>query len=783
MRKSIFIFLALFAFSCGQTEETGYVLKENKDVVGLDSPFALKFGMTTLYLNDYCLHPELLDSISTSEGIMFENHTDSLTITQSESALAMENILLWKGGAAACIPVKTSRETPVTFTFDPKGKKYKNVQVKGQMNAWNVNANPFTKKGDVYVTEFVLAPGAYQYKLVLDGKEAVDPSNPDSVSNGIGGYNQVLKVGDSDVKKLFISASQENDIVRISALEEGTEYIALWNNSVVKSNRNGTSVQIELPSNAADVERSFIRFWAFDKNRISNDILIPLQQGKVLKDYADLKRTDKHALSLYNVFIDRFYNGDSSNDHPDTSGLVLPKANNMGGDIRGLIDKIDAGYFEEIGVNTIWISPIVKNASQAYGNWPDPQTKFSAYHGYWPISFTLIESRFGTAAEMHELVSKAHAHKLNVLLDFVANHVHEEHPYYKAHPEAATQLYLPDGTMNTQRWDDHRLTTWFDTFMPSLQLDKPEVYEMLTDSAVFWIEKYNLDGFRHDATKHVPEIFWRTLTQKLKSKVIQKGKPLYQIGETYGTRELVGSYVNSGQLDAQFDFNVYDACVSALTSPDGNFEDLAASIESSLIAFGHHHLMGNITGNQDRARFISYAGGALRLDEDAKVAGWTREVGVGDSAAYNKSKELFALIATLPGVPVIYYGDEAGSYGGNDPDNRKMMVFEGLSSRENDLKKVASELLHFRRTSLPLIYGDFRIHFKDEKALVYSRNYFGDTVYIIINNSDEERSISFRPDEDQYEFNPLSIAGTQVERIENNMISIKVSPHSFEIIN
>jgi len=74
---------------------------------------------------------------------------------------------------------------------------------------------------------------------------------------------------------------------------------------------------------------------------------------------------------------------------------------------------------------------------------------------------------------------------MNVLLDYVAHHVHKEHPIYKLHPDWVTPLYLPDGTLNTERWDDHRLTTWFDTFMPTLDLGRPEIANYMVDSALF----------------------------------------------------------------------------------------------------------------------------------------------------------------------------------------------------------------------------------------------------------------------------------------------------------
>ena len=153
----------------------------------------------------------------------------------------------------------------------------------------------------------------------------------------------------------------------------------------------------------------------------------------------------------------------------------------------------------------------------------------------------------------------------------------------------------------------------------------------MTDSALVWIQDYGLDGFRHDATKHIPELFWRTLTRKLKENIaIPKNKRLYQVGETYGTRELINSYVCSGMLDAQFDFSVYDLAVPVFAKDGESFEKLATSLQSSLDYYGYHNLMGYISGNQDKARFISLASGDVKFDEDQKYAGWTRDIGVGD---------------------------------------------------------------------------------------------------------------------------------------------------------
>jgi glycosidase len=479
--------------------------------------------------------------------------------------------------------------------------------------------------------------------------------------------------------------------------------------------------------------------------------------------------------------VDRFNNGNIQNDQPTKNPDILPKANYFGGDIEGIKKKISDGYFSNLGINTIWISPIVQNALGAYGEFPEPFTRFSAYHGYWPTSFTKIDFHFGTSQDFHNLVETAHNSNLNILLDFVANHVHEKHPIYKKHPDWATSLYLPDGTLNTEKWDEHRLTTWFDTFLPTLDLSKPEVYEMLSDSAVFWIKEYNIDGFRHDATKHIPEVFWRTLTKKLKLQIRNTNSNIYQIGETYGTRELIGTYINSGELDAQFDFNIYDDAVAVFAKDDESFERLSNSLNESFKYYGNHHLMGNITGNQDRPRFITYASGAITFAEDSKKAGWTREINVEDKIGYKKMALLSAFVMTIPGIPIIFYGDEFGMVGANDPDNRRMMRFDNLNDDENILRDITSKLISLRKNNLPLIYGDTKILKVTKKTFVFARTYFDQIAIVVFNKSNNSNTIDFEIP-DRFSGKKFKASFNSKWKISENNMEIEIAGNSFEVI-
>ena len=493
--------------------------------------------------------------------------------------------------------------------------------------------------------------------------------------------------------------------------------------------------------------RSFIRVFALGDGKNLNDLLIPLENGKVLADAAQLTRHDDQAQVLYSLMIDRFHNGNKKNDWKMNSPEVLDIVDYQGGDIAGITQKIKDGFFNDLGITTIWISPITQNPWDAWGlnKFPNGNkydntkayTKFSGYHGYWPIYATEVEKRFTTEEELHEMLAVAHAHGLNVILDYVANHMHINSPTLQAHPDWHTDSILPDGRRNFELWDEARLTTWFDVHIPTLDLERPEVCAPMTDSALVWLEKFDFDGFRHDACKHIPLNYWRELGAKMKQRY--PNRHIWMIGETYGDTKLIGSYVKSGLLNSQFDFNIYHTAIDVFGKPNQSLKSINKTILESLAAYGSHHTMGNISGNHDKCRFISLAGGAVSWNESDKAAGWERHIGVtadGDAAreeaAYKAAMLLEVINLTIPGVPCIYQGDEYAEAGANDPDNRHMMKFNGLSERQQQFRDEVQKLVQMRRNSLPLIYGEYIPVTVTDKLLVFDRTYMGQTVRVTI---------------------------------------------------
>ncbi|MCK4568980.1 MAG: hypothetical protein KAT76_01745 [Bacteroidales bacterium] len=783
----LLIFVTLTITAC--TVDKYPPLSPESNIIGLASLLSLNVDQTEVPLSDFYLNTDDVEhfNIIGLPDSLFSMEAGLIRIQSSAGMPAILALEVTANGITEVIPLLRSGKQAVELQFDPGDEQYENVTVRGEFNGWTAGRPDFELKDGIWKATLMLSPGTYQYLLVVDGVEGLDPANHIKIDNNMGGFNSLLSVGldIADKVPVIFTDEYDGDDIGIGFEREVEGLFVLWQNILLPEAyfelEESGEYEIGIPEAAKNIQRSYIRVWAWNAYGVSNDILIPLEYGKVLNDPALITRFDMHSMILYNAFVDRFYDADPSNNRPLNQPEVLPAADYHGGDIKGISQKIRDGYFKDLGVNTLWISPLIKNPEGAFGYWPEPPSKFSGYHGYWPISFTLIDDRYGNEEDLHELVGLTHENAMNVLLDIVANHVHQEHPVYQEHPDWATELYLPDGSLNTERWDEYRLTTWFDVFLPTLDLANPEVYEMLSDSAVYWIKKYQLDGFRHDATKHVPEVFWRTLTRKLKEQVTDAGgRQLYQIGETYGGPDLINSYIGTGMLDGQFDFNVYDDALAVFIRPDEPFSRLDASLKESMQYYGAHNLMGYITGNQDRGRFTSYAGGDLHFDEDAKMAGWTRDIEVGDEAGYKVTEMLFAFNMTIPGLPVIYYGDEIGMAGGNDPDSRRMMRFDALNEHELNVRNTAQKLTELRSKCLPLIYGDFVTLLVTDQTYVYCRTYFDDIVIVLMNKDTKAKTLTFEIPDRFGKITLKSHFGSEPE-FSDGSISVSLEPGTFDI--
>jgi len=586
-----------------------------------------------------------------------------------------------------------------------------------------------------------LKPDRHEYKFVVDSEELIDPDNPVFVSNNIGGWNSILDLTDHREPppgRFWKSEQKRHKLVfRYQSPPDGAIPSQIWvsfNNHPLHPDQVDPQPQGDVVVNTSGLGTGVLRVLALDaQGRAIPETITLLDQGMPMT--AEDNPKDWHFTVLYNLMIDRFNNGNLSNDRPIDDSRLPDLANFMGGDLEGITNKISEGYFDALGINTIWISPVQRQPDSAYAESIEPHRVYSGYHGYWPVQAREVDPRFGTAEDLHTLVETAHAHGIRVILDFVTNHVHENHPYYREHRDWFGTVELPDGTLNIRNWSEEtRLTTWFDTFLPSFDYPgSPEAIQQVVDDAIWWLDTFNLDGFRQDAVKHVPHAFWKALTREMKQRFPEKH--FYQIGETFGSDELILSYVNPAELDAQFNFSIYFNARTHFVADSTDFAPLMDIIENNLKVVGPVDLMGNITSSHDQLRFIGLADGQVHFSDDGTRRAFENPPGpVQNASSYKKLAAFHALNMALPGIPVIYYGDEIGLMGAGDPGNRRLMRFESdWSPEERELYDFIGTLAHLRQTHTALALGDLIPVAARGSVLAFVKTYFDDRVLVVFN--------------------------------------------------
>ncbi len=781
--------IILLSIGCSKTQK----IKDTIQPIKLTSGFQDSLVINDLFYSDnYDVRFKENDKINLEYNVeskklylKADSSFEGATILEFEADMRIYDIL-----------VISQKEELYEFNYKPN-KKYEKINLFGSFNGWDRTNLPMKDKNNdgIFEATVKLDPGVYQYKFFADGEEIIDAENPEKISNGMGSYNSIRTINDPDTNKRFLHISkikQEGSNVKISFFIENTsmqeidinKVFALLNNSRISKNKvkvNKDTVEISL-TNFELIGQNTLRVLFESNGKVSNLQTVNLFDGKP----AGNKNFTWRDAIIYSVMIDRFSDGNLENNNPVLHDSLNQKANYMGGDFDGIITKLNEGYFENLGINVLWISPANDNPNTAFKEYPAPHRYYSGYHGYWPISSSRVEEHFGTLDQLKEIVSLSHKKGIKVLLDFVSNHVHIDHPYFKEHRNWFGQLELPDGRLNLRFWDEFRLTTWFEPYLPSFDyLGSPEALEEMTDNAVWWLNETGADGYRHDAVKHVPNEFWRKLNDKIKAQVEPKRKlPVYQIGETFGSYELISSYVNNGQLSSQFNFNLYDVAIPTFIRDESSFSGLDKEMNKTFSVYGVNHLMGNVMDSHDKNRFMAFADGDLDASEwSAPELGWANPPVVDSPESYKKLVLYMAFMNSIPGLPVIYYGSEFGMTGASDPDNRRMMRFgEQLADAEKNTLSEVSKIINLRKTHSALRNGDFYTLLANENVYCYIRSDFNERILVLLNKGDLMQNLSLRIP-NNLSFNSAKDLSTNQEiQIISNSINVSIDSKSWMYI-
>lgn len=413
----------------------------------------------------------------------------------------------------------------------------------------------------------------------------------------------------------------------------------------------------------------------------------------------------------YQIFPERFANGCTSND-PETTllwGEHKPTANNFfGGDLQGVIDHIS--YLKELGITGIYFTPIFK----AYSN-----------HKYDTIDYLEIDPHFGDKETLKKLIKTCHANGIKVMFDAVFNHAGFYFPQFQDVLENGDQSKYKD-------WfhiKDFPLTFEprpnYDTFaftpnMPKLNTQNKEVREYLLQVGRYWVEEFDIDGWRLDVANEVDHAFWRDFRQTIKSI-----KPdVYILGEIWHDAM---PWLRGDQFDAVMNYpftrNILDLFAYETLSPQSFIEKMTKVIYM-YPSFVNENAF-NLVGSHDTARILNECG----QDKD-------------------RLRQIFTFLLTFIGTPCIYYGDEIGMTGGADPGCRKCMIWDEEKQDQallNDVKQLIA-----LRKQYPLLANEGTLSFlpidEDAKYIGFAKENTDEKIIVLFNTADEPTPVSLLDD-------------------------------------
>jgi len=639
-------------------------------------------------------------------------------------------------GASACSSSKDEAPTVPTRTcglriWHKPASSEAHVQVVGDWNNWqNPGIIPEKREDGWRVAAIDSAKaGEHAYAIIEDGVWLTDKNEPMTGAHD-GREVTVATVPDCDRPALRVDKVETTQagkaIVNATFLSarDGSKLAA-----IEAKNRDG--VNTELVVTAVDNSKGTITFEADSlvRGKYTYTITAKDARGREAEDaratvwidqFSGQKEPwDPRDAIVYQVFIDRFRN---------EKGALAPPASpsqRAGGNLAGVRRALEAGEFEALGASALWLSPLYTNpAGDFSGNDGRPYT---SYHGYWPINSRGIDDRFATEQELAEFMQAAHARGVRVLFDVVPNHVHSEHPWAKAHADWFKQDCLC-GQGNCD-WGGHIKTCWFAPYLPDLDWTNKDAANAATDEVIWWFDRWDADGIRIDAVPMMPRAATRRIATMARRRYAHPGHPLYVLGENFtgpGGYQSLRYDLGPYGLDGSFHFPLMWTLREAIALETAPLSSIESSFRAGEEAWnGADAVMGLIIGNHDVSRFASVSAG--NADGDA----WSAPPQPVDPIVYAKQRLALASVLTLPGAPVIYYGDEVGLAGRSDPDCRRVMPGEDqLLDSQKETRTLARKIGRARACSRPLRRGAFKTIFADEEHVVFAREIDGETAYV-----------------------------------------------------
>ena len=434
---------------------------------------------------------------------------------------------------------------------------------------------------------------------------------------------------------------------------------------------------------------------------------------------------------IYFAVTDRFFDGDTSNN--DAYGVgdydTSDKGGSSyhGGDFAGLNEKLD--YLKDLGVNTIWITPIVENITD---DQPDAKTGMHTYgyHGYWASDFAKLNKHLGTEEEFAALIEAAHSRGMKLMVDVVLNHAgYGTENYFNniLTGEDGNTIKMLRDSSNTVSGDDKQDAL---SDLPDFVTEDAEVRDQLIEWQTNWMKKFDIDYYRVDTVKHVDSTTWSAF----KNSLTKVNPDFKMIGEYSGAGYAnTAGELGTGSMDALLDFDFNDFAQNFVGGK-------ISTVENSLLkrngALNNTATMGNFLNSHD---------------ENTLQYTLVNKSGFSEEEAYNLMKVAATLQITAKGQPVIYYGDELGQAGANDwpyQTNRRDFDWTELEAQKADSNSIYNHyktMLSIRNAYTDVFARGSRtsILSSDEDGYdVIARSYGDTTLYVGMNIKEKATEVT-----------------------------------------
>ncbi|MDO9577184.1 MAG: alpha-amylase family glycosyl hydrolase [Candidatus Cloacimonadales bacterium] len=679
------------------------------------------------------------------------------------------------GGRNSVIVVKDTTETLyiVPIVFDSFAKDVFLVAISGSFNDWKTDQHFLAGNDSGKFSTFLLLPeGVYQYKFVLNDEIwLTDSANPEKISDGQDGYNSLLKVDNrfailSDFTEEIFTYNLIDELYpRGETIGNGLLRIACRS---YKNNVNSVSVLLE--NSVYEMAKFYSNNWydyysiiileqeteTYEIQLYKNDKIVRLtskEPFQIKRNSSDLDWLQNGL--IYQIFCDRFCNGDTSLNPDFSEWYYNPVQNPLspavqqkmyrletdwenygllendpqrfytfyGGDLVGVRQKIP--YLKQLGITCIYFNPLVQGAST---------------HKYDTFDYLQVDPHFGGNECFKELVQECHKNGISIILDFAFNHVGLGFfAFQECLINGKKSRYfnwfdwykwpLPKKISANFKAADYYQCWWGHATLPDLNYDLDRLHpeenyihdindakanqplvDHLLKVAEFWLLEMDIDGFRLDVPNEVPFWFWKIFRDKVK---LLKAKA-YLVGEIWqNAAEWLGKY-----FDAVMNYSFFrEPVLQFFALQNWTEHQFLQEMMQGLHTYGFYNLslMMNLLDSHDTYRFLQACDGDMK-----------------------KLKLALLFQMSWIGVPHLYYGDEVGMQGGNDPDNRRPMNWKFSENPElRNLHDFVQKLISIRKHNRVLIYGDVRIQLTDNVLIKFERILENESFLVLINNSNE----------------------------------------------